>query len=293
MERAYLVTIGLSHLGFALLYLLLYYRGRTRFTLAFAGAWLIETVRVGILFLEQSGVPLEGWVYLLLDLLYIPVTWCLLYCAFHLMNRRLRPAWSWSYLVGSSVLCWLAHEPLVSFLQWSQGLTPESADHISVTTSMIILFVPGGLVRLLLAWALFGYWRQRRLLGALIGGVFALPHAAGSLAVPVEMYYQVVPELSYFLWFIQILGVSIGLLLLVVDLQGKDLYETRQHASRLERLLPLCASCKSVRTQGGDWLPLEAYFQRASGEVVTHGLCPACAARLYPELQSSERSQVG
>lgn len=293
MERAYLLTIGLSHLGFALLFLLLYYRGRSRFTLAFAAAWIIETLRVGILFLEQSGVPLEGWVYLLLDLLYVPVTWSLLFCACELLNRRLRPLWGWGYVIASLVLGWLADGPMVSVLQESYGMTLETADHASLVTSMVILFVPGGLVRLFLAWSLFRYWRDQRLVGALIGGIFALPHAAGSLAVPVEMYYQVVPEVSYFLWFVQILGVSIGLLLLVVELQGKDLYETRRHAAQLERLLPLCSSCKSVRTEAGDWLPLEVYFRRRSGETVTHGLCPRCSARLYPELSLNQNSQPG
>jgi hypothetical protein len=209
------------------------------------------------------------------------------------MDGRLSPWWGWGYVIASAVLAWLSNGPLISFLQESYGMTAESADHVSLVSSMVILFVPGGLVRLLLAWALFRYWRDQRLVGALIGGIFALPHAAGSLAVPLEMYCETVPEVSYFLWFIQILGVSIGLLLLVVDLQGKDLYETRRHAAQLERLLPLCSSCKSVRTEAGDWLPLEAYFQSQSGEVVTHGLCPCCAARLYPELSSSESSQAG
>jgi len=44
----------------------------------------------------------------------------------------------------------------------------------------------------------------------------------------------------------------------------------------LHRLLPVCASCRKVRTQEGEWRALEAYLEEASDRRVTHGICPDC-----------------
>lgn len=45
--------------------------------------------------------------------------------------------------------------------------------------------------------------------------------------------------------------------------------------SRPPRLI--CARCKKVRSEGGDWEPLEAYFGKHLQATVTLGLCPSCA----------------
>jgi hypothetical protein len=46
-------------------------------------------------------------------------------------------------------------------------------------------------------------------------------------------------------------------------------------------LLPICACCKAIRAENGDWHRLEAYFAAHSGVSFTHTYCPACAAKLY------------
>jgi hypothetical protein len=52
----------------------------------------------------------------------------------------------------------------------------------------------------------------------------------------------------------------------------------------LEGLLPLCAHCKSIRNGKDEWEPLETYLQSRSGATFSHGVCPACSRRHYPEL---------
>jgi PAS domain S-box-containing protein len=52
----------------------------------------------------------------------------------------------------------------------------------------------------------------------------------------------------------------------------------------LEGLLPICASCKSIRTETGEWATIEQYVGSRTNAEFTHGLCPACVARLYPDL---------
>lgn len=63
----------------------------------------------------------------------------------------------------------------------------------------------------------------------------------------------------------------------------------QQHERRLQRdvelltgLLPICMFCKSIR-EGGQWEPLEGYLKNRSGTELTHGICPACAEKHYPD----------
>ena len=60
--------------------------------------------------------------------------------------------------------------------------------------------------------------------------------------------------------------------------------------NRLEKLLPICASCKKIRVPGGDarrqesWEPVESYIRDRTESEFTHGICPECARRLYPDI---------
>ncbi|MHB8764621.1 MAG: hypothetical protein ACYDA8_09860, partial [Deferrisomatales bacterium] len=58
----------------------------------------------------------------------------------------------------------------------------------------------------------------------------------------------------------------------------------RQQIRSLRRLLPICASCKKIRDDQGYWTEVEVYFRDQAGATFTHGICPACLRRLYPEL---------
>jgi hypothetical protein len=51
----------------------------------------------------------------------------------------------------------------------------------------------------------------------------------------------------------------------------------------LKGLLRICASCKRIKDERGAWQPLEAYLQAHSEAKFTHGVCPDCLRRLYPE----------
>ncbi len=51
----------------------------------------------------------------------------------------------------------------------------------------------------------------------------------------------------------------------------------------LSGLLPICASCKRIRDAQGHWQQLEVYIHDHSDAEFSHGICPDCAQRLYPE----------
>ncbi|MDD2804304.1 MAG: PAS domain-containing protein [Elusimicrobiales bacterium] len=53
--------------------------------------------------------------------------------------------------------------------------------------------------------------------------------------------------------------------------------------AELRALLPICSSCKKIRTEDGSWEKVEVYIRAHVPEVnLSHGLCPDCARKLYP-----------
>jgi hypothetical protein len=48
--------------------------------------------------------------------------------------------------------------------------------------------------------------------------------------------------------------------------------------------LPTCASCKKIRDSEGNWIQIEQYIQERSEAKFSHGICPSCAKKLYPEI---------
>ena len=59
--------------------------------------------------------------------------------------------------------------------------------------------------------------------------------------------------------------------------------------NQLRGLLPICSSCKAIRDDRGYWQQLEKYISEHSDALFTHGLCPPCAEKLYPELYSKNQ----
>lgn len=55
----------------------------------------------------------------------------------------------------------------------------------------------------------------------------------------------------------------------------------------LRGLLPTCASCRKIRDEEGAWHDMETYICEHSEAGFSHGLCPKCAERLYPEVFGS------
>ena len=47
----------------------------------------------------------------------------------------------------------------------------------------------------------------------------------------------------------------------------------------LRGLLPICAWCKKIRADDGDWADLESYVTKHSEATFSHGICPDCLSR--------------
>lgn len=63
-----------------------------------------------------------------------------------------------------------------------------------------------------------------------------------------------------------------------------ELKDALSRVNQLSGLLPICASCKKIRDDSGYWNQIEAYIRDHSEADFSHGICPDCANKLYPDL---------
>lgn len=76
-----------------------------------------------------------------------------------------------------------------------------------------------------------------------------------------------------------------GLLLIHIHNLNTAMGQIKQ----LESVLAVCSNCKKIRKPGTDpirlesWQTLEAYISERTDTAFSHGICPECANKLYPD----------
>ncbi len=75
--------------------------------------------------------------------------------------------------------------------------------------------------------------------------------------------------------------------LMATELAGQniELQNTIKKVKLLKGLLPICSNCKKIRDDKGYWSRIEAYIQKHSDATFSHGICPDCAKKLYPDIE--------
>jgi CheY-like chemotaxis protein len=69
-----------------------------------------------------------------------------------------------------------------------------------------------------------------------------------------------------------------------LEARNQELQEALARVKTLRGLLPICASCKKIRDDQGYWQQVEVYLRQHSEAQFSHGICPDCAKKLYPQL---------
>ncbi len=67
------------------------------------------------------------------------------------------------------------------------------------------------------------------------------------------------------------------------DKSDLDRKEALSKVKKLTGMLPICSSCKKIRNDTGYWEQIEAYIKDHSEAAFSHGICPECAVKFYPE----------
>jgi hypothetical protein len=65
---------------------------------------------------------------------------------------------------------------------------------------------------------------------------------------------------------------------------NQSLRQALDEVQTLSGLLPICTTCKKIRDDHGYWQGVEDYIRTHSQADFTHGICPDCLAKSYPEV---------
>ncbi len=131
--------------------------------------------------------------------------------------------------------------------------------------------------------------------GDLRGGISVFVPASG--VVSAQQKRTRVMIFGYLIvWFIGLSGTYFAFHVIRKDYRERsDLIERLQNALNevrtLKGLIPICASCKKVRTDEGYWEQIEKYVKDRSEAEFSHGICPECAEALYPDLVKKIREK--
>ena len=62
-----------------------------------------------------------------------------------------------------------------------------------------------------------------------------------------------------------------------------ELQKAFDQIKTLRGIVPICASCKKIRDDQGFWNKVEVYISEHTEAEFSHGMCPECMAKMYPE----------
>jgi hypothetical protein len=62
------------------------------------------------------------------------------------------------------------------------------------------------------------------------------------------------------------------------------LADALERTRTLSGLLPICAYCKRIRDDKDYWREVEAYVRSRAPVEFSHGICPVCLDRHFPEM---------
>jgi CheY-like chemotaxis protein len=65
--------------------------------------------------------------------------------------------------------------------------------------------------------------------------------------------------------------------------KNEVLRQALDHIKTLRGIIPICMSCKKIRDDQGYWNQLESYVSKHTEAEFSHGVCPECLDKLYPE----------
>lgn len=88
-------------------------------------------------------------------------------------------------------------------------------------------------------------------------------------------------SIFFAIWLFGILGIFISYKRTVSDMT--KLQTALDEIHTLRGIIPICSSCKKIRTDSGAWEQIEVYIRDQSDADFSHGICPDCMKKLYPD----------
>lgn len=66
----------------------------------------------------------------------------------------------------------------------------------------------------------------------------------------------------------------------------EELQDAHMQLEKLHGILPICASCKKIRAPDNNWKDIDKYIIEHTNADLSHGICPSCLQKLYPDFYS-------
>lgn len=70
-----------------------------------------------------------------------------------------------------------------------------------------------------------------------------------------------------------------------------ELKRTVEEIKTLRGILPICCHCKNIRADDESWHLIETYIRQHSEAEFSHGICPDCAKKHYPDIDIYEENK--
>jgi len=74
--------------------------------------------------------------------------------------------------------------------------------------------------------------------------------------------------------------------------KNADLQKALDEIKILQGIIPICSGCKKIRDDKGFWNQVETYISQHSEAKFSHGICPTCAKKIYPELYKNGKNKL-
>jgi hypothetical protein len=111
----------------------------------------------------------------------------------------------------------------------------------------------------------------------------------------VWLFFEQKRALGFFLWpdvwnMLMRVGIFVAFAFVLSRIKWDIMRETQLNnelqaalaeVKQLSGLLPICAWCKRIRDEQGNWEPMETYITVHSEADFTHGICPDCAQKYH------------
>jgi hypothetical protein len=192
-----------------------------------------------------------------------------------------------------------AWPPAASVIVIGIGLWAVARSRTRARYSIAVFVATLAVVPLLLAAAVLephGWFNEPRYLFLpLIAMYGAMPNSFGRQILPPVLLTAGI-LVGRIVWFPGADRYAIGdtLLILSVNAIGIVMVQRRAELQRmvavafeelhtLRGIIPICAYCKKVRSEGEEWQQIEKYVHDRSAADFSHGICPDCMRNYFPD----------
>lgn len=83
--------------------------------------------------------------------------------------------------------------------------------------------------------------------------------------------------------------IELSIFFIVMAFEAALLKNLYKRIRLLEGFIPICANCKKIKNTEDHWEQIEQYITKHSLAQFSHGICPDCARKLYPELYKDKK----